>query len=105
MFFDFPGNYKVLKRFAVLKSVKTWKVGQNFPRFAFSWNSLLNLMCNSNLQILLPGPMLLYITKYLTKSNVLDDTMTFERTLQMMLNRLLRKEPTDFGEGEIVHKI
>ena len=62
--------------------------------------SLSNLMCNSNLQILLPGPMLLYITKYLTKSNVLDDTMTFEKTLQMMINRLLEKrKPTDFGEG------
>ena len=62
--------------------------------------SLSHLMCNSNIQLLLPGPHGTYVTKYLTKPTGNDDQYDYKKTFQKMHKGLdERTKETDYGEG------
>ena len=57
-------------------------------------------MCNSNVQLLMPGPHVMYVTKYASKGNAEEESEDFEYTTKRMETRLLeRKKETDFSEG------
>ena len=59
-----------------------------------------NLMCNSNVQLLMPGPHVLYVTKYASKGNAYEESEDFEYTSKKMETRLLeRRRESDFSEG------
>ena len=62
--------------------------------------SMSDLMCNSNMQVLLPGPHVLYTTKYLTKGNNFEETMDFKTTFERMAKRLEEKRKENaYKEG------
>ena len=59
-----------------------------------------NLMCNSNMQILVPGPHAMYVTKYATKPNKIEESGDFEYTTKKMEIKLSeRRKDTDLSEG------
>ena len=53
-------------------------------------NSL--LMCNTNVRLLTPGPIVMYVSKYLTKSTQKDDTGEFDFMLGKLHKRLVKKK-------------
>ena len=61
-------------------------------------NSL--LMCNTNVRLLTPGPILMYVSKYVTKSTQKEDSEDFAFMLGKLQKRLLKKKKvTDYSEG------
>ena len=57
-------------------------------------------MCNSNMQILAPGPHTMYVTKYATKPNKIEESEDFEYTTKKMEIWLSeRRKDTDLSEG------
>ena len=57
-----------------------------------------NLMCNSNIQLLMPGPHVMYVTKYASKGNATEESKDFEFTIKNGKAFISKKE-SNFSEG------
>ena len=61
-----------------------------------------NYMCNSNMQILVPGSHAMYVTKYATKPNKIDESEDFEYTTKKMeIQPSERRKDINLSEGSI----
>ena len=94
--FDWDGTATKRRLFEI-----TLKRGE-FDTFANTFCQVIsksNLMCNSNIQLLMPGPHVMYVTKYASKGNAAEESEDFEFTTKKMENRLSEKrKESDFSE-------
>ena len=87
--FDWDGTATKRRLFEI-----TLKGGE-FDTFANTFCQVIsksNLMCNSNIQLLMPGPHVMYVTKYASKGNAAEESEDFEFTTKKWKIVYQRKE-------------